>query len=367
MLLFFFLLLSNSCSEDVSSVDTSGDPSNLTIEVTISEDGTGKVEIIAHADNTVEYQFDMAEFSDIDPETNTDGYLEYTYSTSGFYEVEVKAFGSSGRFLRKTKQIIVQVGSSGEPVNNGQGYTTPLSYEGYTLIWQDEFSGTSLNTSNWSYEIGDGCPNLCGWGNNELEYYRAENSWVDQGVMTIEARKENFQNKEYTSARIKSQNKFFFKYGRVDIRAVLPKGKGLWPALWMLGNNITSASWPNCGEIDIMELIGHLPDIVHGTIHWDNGGTYASTGGNTALSSGTFADEYHVFSVVWDTESIKWFLDDNLYKEADITHSNLSEFHQQFFLIFNVAVGGNWPGIPNSLTVFPQQMKVDYVRVFQEN
>ena len=187
-------------------------------------------------------------------------------------------------------------------------------------------------------------------------------------MLTITAKEESYNGQDYTSSRIKTQGLRSFKYGRVDIRAALPYGKGLWPALWMLGDNITTIGWPNCGEIDIMELIGggtFNDKTIYGTIHWDDSGTHASYGGSKSLSSGTFADEFHVFSLIWDSSSIQFLLDDVVYRTADITPAGLSEFHENFFFIFNVAVGGNWPGDPDATTVFPQKMYVDYVRVFQ--
>ncbi len=363
--LVFLFFITISCSKNNTPSGDSTDPQNLTLELTISEDGSGKVDIIANAENTLEYQFNLGD--NTAPKTNTNGLLQHSYAASGTYEIEVRAYGSSGRYIRKTRQVSIQKGPVGGPVSLQEGYISPLSYSGMKLIWQDEFNGTGLNAANWSYDIGNGCPNQCGWGNNELEYYRAENSWVEDSVLTIEARKENFQGFAYTSTKIKTQNKFSFKYGRVDIRAVLPKGQGIWPALWMLGNNINSVGWPACGETDIMELVGHTPNIVHGTIHWDNQGAYAFTTGQTTLDSGIFADAYHVFSITWDAQTIKWYLDDKLYKTSDISPAAMSEFHQDFYLVFNVAVGGNWPGNPNSTTVFPQKMMVDYIRVFQQN
>jgi len=249
---------------------------------------------------------------------------------------------------------------SSNPISN-VGYTTPLTYPGMTLIWQDEFDGTSLNTNDWTYETGNG---NSGWGNNELQNYQdgTNNAIVADGRLTIEAKK---QGSNFTSARLKTQGKQSFQYGRVDIRATLPQGQGVWPALWMLGESFSSVGWPACGEIDIMELVGHEANKVHGTVHWDNLGSHAEFGGNKTLSSGIFADEFHVFSIIWDSQKITWLMDDQQYHVIDITGGQLSEFHEEFFFIFNVAVGGNWPGNPNSSTVFPQKMMVDYVRVFQ--
>lgn len=243
------------------------------------------------------------------------------------------------------------------------GYSTPTSYPGYTLVWADEFNGTELNTNDWNYETGNH-----GWGNNELQNYVSgtKNAFISNGKLVIEAREENSSGSNYTSARITTQSKQFFKYGRIDIRAKLPKGQGIWPALWMLGESFSSLGWPDCGEIDIMEIVGHEPATTHGTVHWDNNGSYASYGGHTSLSSGVFADESHVFSITWDSQAITWYLDDVQFHVIDITPSGLSEFHEPFFFIFNIAVGGNWPGSPDATTTFPQRMIVDYIRVFQQ-
>ncbi len=243
------------------------------------------------------------------------------------------------------------------------GYETPTSYPGYTLAWNDEFSGAALNTSDWTYELGGG-----GWGNNEWQYYRAENTSVANGYLTIEARQENFGGRNYTSSRLITKDKQSFRYGRIDIRAVLPEGQGIWPALWMLGSNISTVGWPRSGEIDIVEMVGGSgrEDTVHGTGHWDNNGSNASYGGDYTLNSGTFADEFHVFTIEWDSSVIRWFVDDVQYHALSITSAGLSEFREEFFFIFNIAVGGNWPGYPDGSTVFPQRMLVDYVRVFEK-
>ena len=234
-----------------------------------------------------------------------------------------------------------------------------------TLIWKDEFEGNQVDLSNWKFEIGNGSG---GWGNNELQYYKKENTSIVDGNLVIEAREETAGGFSYTSSRMITYDKFEFQHGRVDIRAALPYGKGLWPALWMLGEDIYTTGWPACGEIDIMELIGGAggDNTVHGTAHYSNNGQHSFTGGHYTLSSGKFYDKFHVFSLEWTETRLKWYVNDNLYYNLDITPSRMSELSDHpYFFIFNVAVGGNWPGDPTSNTVFPQRMIVDYIRVFQ--
>jgi beta-glucanase (GH16 family) len=158
-----------------------------------------------------------------------------------------------------------------------------------------------------------------------------------------------------------------FQYGRIDIRARLPYGQGIWPAIWMLGANIDDVGWPRCGEIDIMELVGHLPKVSHGTAHYDVDG-WASKGSSYALTTGqTFSDEFHVFTIVWEMNRIKWYVDYNKFFELSAQDvGGTYPFNNPFFFIMNIAVGGNWPGDPDETTVFPQTMEVDYIRVFQQ-
>ena len=244
------------------------------------------------------------------------------------------------------------------------GYSTPEEHEGMKLVWRDEFDGDKLNTANWKHETGGS-----GWGNNELEFYQEKNTTVRDGHLIITAKKETVGGRDYTSSRIITQGKKEFRYGRVDIRARVPKGQGIWPALWMLGNNIATVNWPACGEIDIMEMIGGpgKDNTVHGTAHWEHSGQHASYGGKLSLPSPEIlADKFHVFSLVWTPSSITWYLDDVQFETMDTTPAELSEFQNDFYFIFNVAVGGNWPGSPNETTTFPKQMTVDYIRVFQE-
>ncbi|MFN0175511.1 MAG: family 16 glycosylhydrolase [Saprospiraceae bacterium] len=244
------------------------------------------------------------------------------------------------------------------------GYSTPKTYSGMNLIWEEEFDASALNTNNWVYELGTG---NSGWGNNESQFYRQENTSIYQGNLVIEARKENYNGAAYTSSRIITRGKFDFKYGRVDIRAALPSGQGIWPALWMLGSNISSIGWPSCGEIDIMEIVGHEPNTLHGTAHWSAlNGQHAYIGGQKIAASGSLQNEFHVYSIIWNDQEIRWLLDDQQYYSLDITLADRSEFREKFFFIINLAVGGNWPGYPDATTVFPQHLIVDYIRVFQD-
>jgi len=244
------------------------------------------------------------------------------------------------------------------------GYNAPSSYDGMNLVWSDEFTDKTTNSSNWSYDTGGS-----GWGNNELEYYTnsSKNAYTTGGYLVIEARKETMGSNNYTSARMISKDKRTFTYGRIDFRAKLPKGQGIWPALWMLGNNIGTSPWPACGEIDIMELLGNNPKTVYGTLHWGAaGGASTHIGGNSTLSSETFSDKFHVFSLKWSASQLSFLIDDVTYFTAAKSQINGDyPFDKPFFFIMNVAVGGNWPGNPDDTTVFPQRMIVDYVRVFQ--
>jgi beta-glucanase (GH16 family) len=247
------------------------------------------------------------------------------------------------------------------------GYTTPTSYAGYHLAWSDEFSGNTLNTQNWGFDIG----NNNGWGNQELEYYTSStnNVFVSAGNLIIEARSESNNGFNYTSGRIKTEGIQQFTYGRIDIRAKLPVLHGMWPALWMLGSNINTVPWPGCGETDIMELVGSNPNRITGSMHWQNAdGSEGTYNNNYFLSTGDFSQEFHVFSLAWQKDTVQFFVDDHLYVNGSIANvtSGTYPFNLPFFFIFNVAVGGNFPGNPDNTTTFPQRMFVDYVRVFQQ-
>lgn len=249
----------------------------------------------------------------------------------------------------------------------------PEEEASWQLVWEDEFEEDELDMDKWSYQLGDGCQiseNLCGWGNNELQYYteREENVSVNDGFLTITAHKEEYEGSNYTSARIRTIDKGDWLFGRIEVRAKLPQGQGIWPAIWMLPTDEIFGGWPQSGEIDIMELVGHEPETVHGTVHfgqpWPNN---RYEGKPYSLDSGIFADNYHVFSIEWKENNIQFFVDDNLF--FTVTPGTLSPenypFNAKFHMIMNIAVGGNWPGNPDSTTEFPQTMSVDYVRVYQ--
>ena len=248
------------------------------------------------------------------------------------------------------------------------GYNAPKSYKGYRLKWADEFNGTALNLKNWSFENGDGCPTICGWGNNELEYYRPENTSFKNGKMIIEAKKEAYGNKNFTSSKMVTRNKKVFKFGRIDFRAKLPQGQGIWPAFWMLPQHSVFGKWPQSGEIDIMELIGKDPSKNYGTLHFGPGPGSTQLGKNIGLPTGIFNDEFHVFSLEWNENEITWFLDGksfSTFSKKDFGEINYP-FNEDFFLIINLALGGNWPGNPDINIYKNQLLVVDYVRVFEK-
>ena len=244
----------------------------------------------------------------------------------------------------------------------------------WKLVWSDEFdapNGSAPDPAKWTFDIGGK-----GWGNNELETYtnRPQNVQTKSGMLVIQALKESYTGpdnvaREYTSARIKTLGRFAQAYGRFEARIKIPYGQGLWPAFWMLGNDIDTHGWPRCGEIDIMENIGREPSIAHGTIHGPGYSGGKGIGTSYALPNGQrFADDFHIYAVEWQPDQIQFFVDANLY--ATVTPAKLPPgtrwvFDHPFFIILNVAVGGGWPGNPDATTIFPQTMQVDYVRVYK--
>ena len=243
-----------------------------------------------------------------------------------------------------------------------------------TLVWSDEFNAPNdspVDSSKWVLESGGD-----GWGNQELEYYtaRPENAFQRDGNLVIRVLEEKYTGSDgvtrnYTSARLKTKGKFSQRYGRFEARIKIPYGQGIWPAFWMLGDDIEKKGWPDCGEIDIMENIGKEPAIVHGTIHGPGYSGGKGIGAPFELPAGQrFADDFHVFAVEWEPKSIRFYVDDHLYTTrtpAELPKGTKWVFRHPFFILLNVAVGGGWPGNPDASTVFPQTMLVDYVRVYR--
>jgi beta-glucanase (GH16 family) len=239
----------------------------------------------------------------------------------------------------------------------------------WKLVWSDEFNGDSIDTNHWKFETG----NHHGWGNQELEYYtgRPDNAYVSNGVLHIVARKKSIDGFEYTSARMKSEGLFVKKYGRFEFRAKFPAGQGYWPALWLMPEHSAYGGWPRCGEIDVVENKGNYPAVVQGTIHYagTNGGHLQSTELYT-FPVGTGATNFHTYLLEWTTNSIKWSVDNQPYEtQTNWSTANApypAPFNQPFYIIMNLAVGGGYGGNPDTNTVFPGEMQVDYIRVYDQ-
>lgn len=244
---------------------------------------------------------------------------------------------------------------------------TPAAWErdGWNLVWQDEFEGSELDRTNWAFDIGGN-----GWGNAEWQSYtdKPENIRVENGMLVIEAREDPTlpAGRPYSSARIKTQGLHAWQYGRIEARMKLPYGQGIWPAFWMLGENMNKAGWPAAGEIDILEFIGREPDRIHATVHAPG---YSGGSGVTShfiVPEDTLRNDFHVFAIEWEENEIRWYFDDQQHFKltpADVPDAWI--FDHPFFIILNLAVGGRWPGYPDETTEFPQFLYVDYVRVYQ--
>jgi beta-glucanase (GH16 family) len=252
--------------------------------------------------------------------------------------------------------------------------STASALAGWTLTWSDEFNGpdgSAVDPTKWKHEVGG-----TGWGNNELEYYTdgTQNAVVQGGNLVVTATTQgasqykcSYGTCKYTSARLTTQNLFSQLYGRFEARAQMPTGKGLWPAIWMLGDNISTVSWPACGEIDFMETIGTDISTNHGSLHMPN--NYGPSGTFKLSNGASFADAFHTFAVEWEPGTVRFYVDEMLYEtqSTPVPAGDTWEFNHPFFLLINVAVGGQWPGSPDSTTTFPQTLKVDWVRVYQKN
>ncbi len=306
-----------------------------------------------HLTNTSIGEYDSFKWvyrnSEVENETEFEAYFPF----AGSYEIELQVFKGGDVFpLKKTVNI---------------AQDDPNYFDNLTLTWSDEFDGESINTNNWTFETG-----ASGWGNNELQNYtNGDNAELVDGKLIITARKvdENMEVGSYTSSRIISEGKKEFQYGRLEIRAKLPSGTGIWPAIWMLGSNFRSVGWPACGEMDIMEYVGYEPDVVHSTVHTPSG--YGGNGDGSSKSLVTCEEEFHIYGLFWTEKELVFYTDNienvtHIYNPTIKTTENWP-FDQPHFFILNVAVGGNWggaQGIDNS--IFPQKLEIDYVRVYQE-
>ncbi|MEO7561583.1 MAG: family 16 glycosylhydrolase [Ferruginibacter sp.] len=336
--LFFFIGLiatGVSCSKGGSTPGNTGmPPSNLTVTANISADNSGIVAFAAAATNAVTYDYD---FGNGIFQTVASGIVSYKYSSSGTYSVNVTAKSSTGQTISKSIQVVI---------------TVPQS-----LVWADEFDvAGSPDPTKWGYDLGAG-----GWGNNELEYYtnRQENVVVSNGTLKITAKAESFNGSAYTSARMLTKDKFATKYGKIEVRAKLPAGVGTWPAIWMLGSNFTTVPWPGCGEIDIMEHVGKSLNKIYATLHHPGHSGANGDGSNVTIANATTA--FHKYTVEWSSTTIRFLVDDAAF--YTFTNNSSLPFNQNFFIILNVAMGGNFAG-PVDPAFTSAAMEVDYVRVY---
>ncbi|MBI3717325.1 MAG: family 16 glycosylhydrolase [Sphingobacteriales bacterium] len=333
-LLFSVLLM--ECSKKKDSTPTP--PTNLNVTATVNPDNSGNVSFVVSATNAASYEID---FGDGFAGTISGTSVTHKYYSSGDFNVTVTATSASGKSVSKTISVTV---------------TVVLK-----LVWSDEFDtpGSPDNTK-WGYDIGTGSG---GWGNNELEYYtnRTENVSISGGTLKINLLKESYSGSSYTSARMLTKDKYSFKYGKIEVKAKLPAGVGTWPAIWMLGDNINTAGWPGCGEIDIMEHVGKTLNTIYSTLHYPGHSGANGSGSNTTLATAT--TDFHRYGLEWTPFSLKFSIDDNVF----YTFTNLSSypFNQNFFIILNVAMGGNFGG-PVDPAITSATMEVDYVRVYQQ-
>jgi beta-glucanase (GH16 family) len=335
LLIFFFAAA--SCSKNSSSGAPAVSPTNLTVNTVISTDSSGNVTFTASATDAVSYDF---LFGDFESKKDVTGAITHKYPFSGTYTITVTAKSAGGQTTAKSFTVTVVVALA--------------------LVWSDEFNTPgSPDPSKWGFDIGTGSG---GWGNNELEYYtnRPANAIISNGTLKIIALNEHFNSSNYTSARMLSNHLFSFQYGRIDVRAKLPTAAGTWPAIWMLGNNISTAGWPACGEIDIMEQNGSLKSTIYGTMHYPSEVNQYGDGATTTIpDAGT---TFHTYTAVWTPISIELSVDSVVF--YTLPNNPGLPFNQKFFIILNVAMGGNFGGTVDP--AFTQdQMEVDYVRVYQ--
>jgi len=244
----------------------------------------------------------------------------------------------------------------------------------WELVWSDEFNNRSglPDTSKWTFEYGDGCPDVCGWGNNELQYYtrsRLDNARVEKGRLIIEAHQEDYSGKKFTSSRLITKQHANWKYGKIEARARMPQGKGTWPAIWMLPRDWKYGGWPKSGEIDIMEHVGYAQDSLFGTVHTEAYNHSKGTQKGKTVKTELMSVQFHTYSIEWTPEKIDFFVDGSNYftYANEHTGSDSWPFDQYFYIILNLAVGGNFGGARGlEKDIWPQRMEVDYIRVYQK-
>jgi beta-glucanase (GH16 family) len=230
------------------------------------------------------------------------------------------------------------------------------------LIWEENFDGDELNSTIWNYELGDGCPDICGWGNNEKQLYTNANHSVANGFLTIEIKKEKEQ---YSSTRITTAKKKEFQYGRIEARAKLPIGKGIWPAFWLLGSNIKQVGWPKCGEIDILEYVGREPHKVFTSLHTQD--SHGNTINTKKTEIENIENGFHTYTIDWSKDKIVFLVDEIVVYtfQPELKNENTWPFNQPFYFIINAAVGGNFGGHEIDDSIFPQKFEIDYIKVYQ--
>jgi beta-glucanase (GH16 family) len=251
----------------------------------------------------------------------------------------------------------------------------PIGANGMTLVWSDEFDAAQLDPELWFFESGDGSQyGLNGWGNNELQWYEPDSAQLSGGLLVITARNESSNGRDYTSARINTRDRFAFRYGRIEARIRLPGGQGLWPAFWLLPQDDAYGTWAASGEIDIMEAVNlgvNGSNDVHGTLHYGGEWPNNTFSGAAYTGASSATDDFHDYAIEWDAGQIRWYVDGVMYAMQNSWSSSggpfPAPFDQQFYILLNVAVGGNFPGAPDASTEFPVTMEVDYVRVYSGN
>jgi beta-glucanase (GH16 family) len=330
-----FTILIYSCGKESTPANNNTPPTNLVVSAIVNADNSGNVSFTATATSAVSYEYDYGNgvYS-----TVPTGIVTYKYPSSGTYTVKVTAKSSGGQTVSKATEITVNVVLA--------------------LLWSDEFNiDGAPNAAKWGYDLGAG-----GWGNAELQNYtnRSQNAVVQGGVLKINLLKESYGGSNYTSARLLSKDKFSFTYGKVEVRAKLPAGGGTWPAIWMLGSNIGTASWPACGEIDIMEHVGNDLNKIYGTLHYPGHSGGNANGATKLISNAT--TEFHIYKLEWSSAFINIFVDDQLFHS--VANSSAIPFNHDFFLILNVAMGGNFGGAVDPAFT-NGTMEVDYIRVYQ--